>query len=45
MKKEVNTRLYIGVGALLVVVSLVSRNLVYLPLGCCFIIYGLAHKK
>ena len=45
MKKQVNTGLYIGVGVLLIAASLLARSVFYLPLGCCFVFYGLAHRQ
>lgn len=42
---KINSLLYIVAGVLFIVAALIGKNMVFIPIGLCFIILGLVNRK
>lgn len=44
-KHKITSILYFIAGILFFMASIIGKNYVYIPIGCCFVILGIKYRK
>lgn len=44
-KNKVTALLYLIAGIIFLLTSILGKNIIYVPIGCCFIVLGISYSK